>query len=139
MEPIILTATINKPIKQVFDAISLPLHIKHWNTASEDWHSPFAENELVEGGRFNYRMEHKETKEGFDFTGTFTKIVSPNILEYKLDDNRHVTIHLHELNKDQTLLTQTFEPENTFPLDQQRQGWQAILDNLVSYIENDQV
>ena len=46
-----------------------PRHITQWNQASEDWHTPRAENDLRVGGAFTSRMESKDGKFGFDFGG----------------------------------------------------------------------
>lgn len=34
-----------------------------------------------------------------------------------------------------TKITTIFDPENTFPIDMQRDGWQAILNNYKKYVE----
>ena len=37
-----------------------PAHITQWNQASEDWHTPWAENDLRAGGKFSSRMEDRQ-------------------------------------------------------------------------------
>ena len=46
-------------------------HIKNWNNASPDWHTPHAENDLREGGKFLARMEAKDGSFGFDYGGIY--------------------------------------------------------------------
>ena len=44
--------TVNGPIEKVWKYWTEPQHITKWNNASEDWHAPFAENDLKVGGKF---------------------------------------------------------------------------------------
>jgi len=68
---ITVEASINSPVQKVWDFYTQPEHIVKWNNASEDWHTPNAENDLREGGRFISRMEAKDGSSGFDFSGTY--------------------------------------------------------------------
>ena len=53
-----VTATIHKPIDQVWEIWTQPQHIIQWNAANEDWHTPSAENDLQEGGTFNFPVRN---------------------------------------------------------------------------------
>jgi uncharacterized protein YndB with AHSA1/START domain len=66
-------ATINAPVKKVWELWTDPNHIIRWCTASDDWHTPRAENDLRTGGRFLSRMEAVNGSMGFDFSGTYSK------------------------------------------------------------------
>lgn len=111
-----------------------PEHIVKWNNASEDWHTPRAESDLREGGRFVSRMEAKDGSAGFDFGGTYTRVDKPHQISYTMDDGRKVDIHFTEEARS-TLVAESFEPEATNPLEMQRHGWQNILDNFKRYVE----
>jgi len=130
-----INADINAPVSKVWELWNTPEHVMQWNNASPDWHSPKAENDLREGGKFNYRMEAKDGSFGFDFWGIYDKIVSNELLEYTLGDGRKVSITFRS-NGDRTEIEETFDAENQNPVDMQRTGWQAILDNFKKYAEN---
>ena len=130
-----VTTTINKNIKTIWDAFTLPQHITNWYFASTDWHAPFAENDLQVGGRFKIRMEAKDGSFGFDFSGTYSNVVLNKQLDYTLYDKRLVSVSFKEGNN-QTIVTQVFEPETENTRELQQQGWQLILDNFKSYTES---
>ena len=66
--------TIKAPIEKVWDYWSNPEHIINWCAASEDWHTPNAENDLRAGGKFSSRMEAKDGSMGFDFGGIYDEV-----------------------------------------------------------------
>lgn len=127
---------VHAPIDFVWKCWTLPEHIIHWNNASPDWHTPKAENNMTEGGKFNYRMEARDGSFGFDFWGIHDKIIFHELIENTLADDRKVVVAFSEYGK-LTKIDETFEAEseNTFEL--QRQGWQAILNNFKKYTENE--
>jgi uncharacterized protein YndB with AHSA1/START domain len=61
--------SIDAPIGIAWNVWTTPNHIKQWNAASDDSHTPSAENNLKVGGNFKYRMEAKDGSMGFDFEG----------------------------------------------------------------------
>lgn len=129
-----IDTTINAPIEKVWELWNNPVHIVHWNNASDDWHSPWAENDLREGGSFRCRMESKDGSQGFDFTGKYIRVEPEKHLEYMIEDGRKVKVDFFtELGR--TKVVETFETENTHPADLQREGWQSILDNFRKYAE----
>ena len=111
-----------------------PADIEQWNAASADWQCPSATIDLREGGTFSYRMEAKDGSFGFDFAGTFTRVVEPELIEYTLGDDRVVRVAF-EATPTGTLVRETFEAEGENEAEQQRQGWQAILDNFAKHAE----
>ncbi len=54
-EKVIITvqATIDAPVEKVWSFWTDPKHITKWNHASDDWHSPYAENDLKIGGEIS--------------------------------------------------------------------------------------
>lgn len=133
-EIITIQTQIHAPIEKVWDCFTVPRNIVHWNFASTDWHSPHAENDLRIDGHFSYRMEAKDGSMGFDFSGTYTKIVTYETIEYVLDDDRKVQISFIKQD-DHIQIIETFEAETENTIDLQRFGWQAILDNFKTYTE----
>ena len=126
--------SINASIDKVWNYWTHPDHIKEWNNASDDWHTPKVENDLKEGGRFVYRMEAKDGSVGFDFGGTYSAVQPKEHLAYTLDDDRNVSIAF-EGDGDQTKIIEIFAPESENSIEMQKQGWQAILDNFKQYVE----
>lgn len=132
---ITVKATVNASVKKVWECWTEPKHIKKWNGASGDWHTPFAENDLSIGGKFLSRMEAKDGSFGFDFTGTYDEVQLYEIIAYTLEDGRKVEITF-TVRDDKTEIIETFEAEDTHSIEQQKQGWQAILDNFKKYTES---
>ncbi|MBE2289292.1 MAG: SRPBCC domain-containing protein [Chitinophagaceae bacterium] len=131
---ITITASINESAEQVWTCWNEPKHITQWCSASPDWHTPRAENDLRIGGRFLTRMEAKDGSFGFDFSGTYTDVVNHKYIAYTLDDNRTVSIQF-DTQDGVTNVEETFEMENENPEEMQRMGWQAILDKFKNYVE----
>jgi len=112
-----------------------PEHITQWNNASDDWHTPWAKNDLVPGGRFVSRMEAKDGSMGFDFSGVYEEVEENRKISYIMDDNRKVTVSFSESGHG-TKIVEEFEAEDENSAELQRQGWQAILDNFKRYTES---
>ncbi len=132
---ITVEATVNAPVEKVWDVYTNPKHITQWNHASDDWHSPSAENDLRPGGTFSYRMEAKDGSFGFDFGGVYDEVKPNELLSYTIGDGRIVK-NVFAKDGDTTKVTVTFEAENQNPVEMQRGGWQAILDNFKKYAES---
>jgi uncharacterized protein YndB with AHSA1/START domain len=130
---ITVEALVNAPIEEVWRAWTTPDDIKQWNTASEDWHTTRASVDLRVGGSFSSRMEAKDGSMGFDFAGTYTKVVPNELIECSFGD-RTLRVEFSEGASGVTV-RETFDAESTHSLDQQRQGWQAILDNFARHVE----
>jgi uncharacterized protein YndB with AHSA1/START domain len=131
---ITITAQINAPVEKVWTNWTDPKHIVIWNNASDDWRTTRAENDLRAGGRFLSRMEARDGSSGFDFSGKYDKIELHKSIDYTLDDGRKVQITFNETGNG-TKVIESFETENTYPVERQRAGWQAILDNFKNYCE----
>jgi len=132
--PIIINTTIEAPVEKVWELWTTPKHIKEWNSASADWHTPVATNDLRPGGAFLSRMEAKDGSFGFDFSGIYDEVKEHEFISYSLADGRKVTIAFTGDDKT-TTITETFDPENENSRDMQRDGWQAILNNFKAYAE----
>lgn len=131
---ITIATTVNAPLEKVWQYWTEPVHICNWNFASDEWHSPKAENDLKVGGKFNYRMEAKDGNMGFDFEGKYDRLKDKEMISYVMADGRKVEITFEEKGNI-TQVTETFDPEDSFPKEVQQQGWQNILDNFKKYVE----
>ena len=129
---ITVTSTIAAPIAEVWKAYTTPDDIKAWNAASTDWHTTYAEVDLRVGGKFCSRMEAKDGSFGFDFAGEYTKLIPQQLIEYVFDE-RNVSVNFAE-GSDGILVKVSFDPETIHPEEQQREGWQAILNNFAKYV-----
>jgi uncharacterized protein YndB with AHSA1/START domain len=132
---ITVEALVNAPLDTVWSFWTEPDHITQWNNASDDWHTPWAKNDLVPGGRFVARMEAKDGSMGFDFGGTYDEVVEHRKIAYTLDDNRKVTVSFSEADSG-TRVVEEFEAEDENSAELQQQGWQAILNNFKRYTES---
>lgn len=132
---ITIKTTINAPIEMVWECWTKPMHIICWNFASSEWHCPAAVNDLRPNGEFNWRMEAKDRSMGFDFTGTYEQIIVNDLISYKISDGRKVIIQFSAMG-DNVKLSETFEAEGTNSDEQQKAGWQAILENFKKYVES---
>ncbi len=124
---------VNAPIAKVWSTYTTPEDIKRWNTASDDWHTTAATVDLREGGAFSSRMEAKDGSMGFDFAGTYTKVVPQQLIEYTMGD-RGATVEFEAVDQ-RVNVRVTFDSEPTHSEEQQRQGWQAILDNFAKHVQ----
>lgn len=124
---------VSAPVATVWSAYTTPSDILCWNAASEDWHTTNATVELKVGGEFCSRMEAKDGSRGFDFQGTYTNVVKDSVLEYEFG-GRTAKV-LFEPREGATDVTVSFDPEESHSIEQQQQGWQAILDNFKTYVE----
>jgi len=125
---------INAPVEKVWDYWTKPEHITKWCNASDDWHTPRAENDVRPGGSFVSRMEAKDGSMGFDFGGVYDDVKNHDYMAYTLGDGPKVKINF-SANGNSTKVVESFEAENTHPEEMQRSGWQAILDNFKKYTE----
>lgn len=125
---------VNADSATVWDTWNTPEHIERWNTAQEDWHTTSSTVDLREGGTFSSRMEAKDGSAGFDFEGTYTRVVPKELVEYRMSDGREVKVEFVE-RPGGVLVTETFDAETENSPELQRRGWQAILDNFARYTE----
>lgn len=125
---------IDAKLNRVWDTWNTPQDIQRWNNANDDWHTPRSTVDLREGGKFLSRMEAKDGSMGFDFEGTYTRIIPGKLIEYRMSDGREVNVEFMEAPGG-VLVRESFDAETEHEADFQRQGWQAILDNFRRYVE----
>ncbi len=131
---ITIEVTINAAPDKVWQFWNEPAHIKNWYFASDDWHVPGAENDLKNGGKFKISMAAKDGSFGFDLEGDYTSVIDHQLIEYALADGRRVSINFSKADQG-TKVTEAFDPENINPVEIQKNGWQAILENFKKYVE----
>jgi uncharacterized protein YndB with AHSA1/START domain len=130
---ITVETTVAAPIDEVWRAYTTPDEIEQWNAASDDWRTTASRVDLRVGGEFSSRMEAKDGSGGFDFAGTYTAIVEHERIEYSFGD-RAARVDFEETPSGVRVRV-TFDSEPTHPVEQQRDGWQAILDNFRRHVE----
>jgi uncharacterized protein YndB with AHSA1/START domain len=130
---IVVSTVVEAPLQEVWRAYTNPDDIKVWNTASPDWHTTAASVDLRPGGRFSSRMEAKDGSFGFDFAGEYTRIVPNELIEYSFGDR--VGLVEFVAGTQGVIVTVTFDSEPTHSEEQQRTGWQAILDNFARHVK----
>jgi uncharacterized protein YndB with AHSA1/START domain len=130
---ITVSTVVAAPIAEVWRAYNSPEDIKIWNTASPDWHTTASAVDLRVGGKFSSRMEAKDGSFGFDFAGQYTKVVPQELLEYTFG-GRIGVVEFADGPSGVTVRVR-FDSEPTHSEEQQRSGWQAILDNFARHVE----
>lgn len=128
-------STIDAPVEKVWKYWNEPDHITKWCFASDDWHAPWAKNDLKVGGNISARMEAKDGSMGFDFGGVYDEVKENEKVQYTMSDGRRVEVLFHAQGN-ATLVVESFDAEETNPVDMQQMGWQAILDNFKKYAES---
>lgn len=127
---------VKAPVAKVWSAYTTSDDIKRWNAASDDWHTTKSTVDLRVGGAFTSRMEAKDESFGFDFAGTYTRIVPNELIEYSFGE-RTGTVEF-VAGADDVTVRVTFDAESENPVEQQRQGWQAILNHFAKHVETHQ-
>ena len=125
---------VEADLEVVWRAWNNPEDIQQWNTPSDDWHTTRSAVDLREGGTFSARMEARDGSAGFDFAGNYMRVVPQELIVYRLEDGRKVSVQFTR-TPDGILVTETFEAESENKPDYQRQGWQAILDRFARHVE----
>jgi uncharacterized protein YndB with AHSA1/START domain len=129
-----VTTSVNATPQKVWEYWTKPEHIIKWNSASPDWHTPRAENDVRPGGKFSSRMEAKDGSMGFDFWGTYDQVDENKLITYTMGDGRKVEVHFTENGK-QTDILEIFDAEETNPVEMQQFGWQSIMNSFKTYTE----
>ena len=130
-----IESTIAADKNKVWDYYTNPEHITKWNFAADDWQCPSAENDMRVGGKYAARMEAKDGSFGFDFEAVYDEVLDNEKFTYTIADGRPVTVNFDDLG-DKTKVVVNFEAENQNPVEMQKAGWQAILDNFKKYTES---
>ena len=129
---ITVSTVVIAPMHEVWRAYTTPEDIKAWNTASPDWHTTAASVDLRPGGKFSSRMEARDGSFGFDFAGEYTKVLPHQLIEYAFGGR----VGLVEFKDGVAGVTVTvsFDGEPAHSEEQQRTGWQAILDSFSRHV-----
>jgi uncharacterized protein YndB with AHSA1/START domain len=135
MGSITVQTSIKSAIDKVWEYWTKPEHITNWNFATAEWSCPNALNDLKPNGKFSWRMEAKDGSMGFDFEGTYDNVIEKALISYKMADGRKVDIEFKQTG-DKVTVSETFDAEGTNTDEQQRAGWQAILENFKKYVES---
>lgn len=130
-----ITATVNVSAAKAWLVWNAPEHIVNWNFASDDWHCPAAKSDLRAGGTFTATMAAKDGTMSFEFGGVYDVVIPEKQLGYTMGDGRKVMV-VFESSGDRTIITESFEAESEHPVEFQKAGWQAILNNYVKYAES---
>ena len=130
---ITVESIVKAPLAEVWRAYTTPDEITQWNAASDDWHTTKATVDLRVGGAFSSRMEAKDGSFGFDFAGTYTRIIPNELIEYSFGDRTASVGFI--ANAEGVTVRVDFDAESEHPVEQQRQGWQAILNNFARHVE----
>lgn len=131
---ITVQTTVNAPVEKVWQYWTAPQHIMQWCQASDDWHAPYADNDLRVGGNFKTTMAAKDGSFSFDFGGVYDVVDHHKAIAYTMSDGRKVSVQFQKDGAG-TQVIETFDPENMNSLEMQQTGWQAILDNFKKYTE----
>lgn len=134
MTMVTFSQTISATPERTYDALLSPDDLMQWHRASEDWTTPHASTDPQVGGRFSIGFGDPTGEHTFDFTGAYTELNRPHRIAYTIDDGRKVEIDFADAGDGKTLVTWSFEPENEFPPEMQREGWSAQLANLETYL-----
>lgn len=130
---IIVETNVRASIERVWQAYTTPEDIVQWNAASDDWHTTRSNVDLRIGGTFSSRMEAQDGSFGFDFAGTYTNVVPNRLIEYSFGD-RTATVEF-SASPEGVKVRVSFDAETTHSDEQQRDGWQAILNNFARHVE----
>ena len=132
---ITIETTVNAPVEKVWDCWNGPAHIEQWCTATPEWETVNAKNDVRVGGTISSRMQAKDGSMGFDFGGVYDAVKPNEYIEYTMGDSRKVKVYFTAQGNN-TKVVESFEAESTNPVEMQRAGWQAILDNFKKYTES---
>lgn len=132
---ITISTSINATPEKVWKYWTEPEHITQWNHASDDWHCPQAENNLIVKEKFSYTMASSDGNTSFDFEGIYSLVENQKAIHYTMADGREVQVLFTTIGKTVTV-TEIFDAENVHSIELQRNGWQSILNNFKQHVES---
>ena len=135
-QPITVETYVPVPPEQAWAAHTDADAITRWNFASPDWHCPSAEVDLRAGGRHCARMEAKDGSFGFDYEGVYETVDAPAAFVLVLGAGRRVETTFTSESRGTRVRT-VFDADASAPIDMQREGWQAILDNYAAFVRGE--
>ncbi|HNB82281.1 MAG TPA: SRPBCC domain-containing protein [Chitinophagaceae bacterium] len=134
IQALTVETVVKASLEQVWLCWTLPEHITQWCQASDEWHAPFATNDVRVGGAFKTTMAAKDGSFSFDFEGVYDEVEPMHVLAYHMSDGRKVHIQMKE-EAEGVRVTERFDPESMNPPEMQQAGWQAILESFRRYTE----
>lgn len=141
MNRIQVEVIINSNLEKVWKYWNEPELIKLWAFASDDWECPYADNNLVIGGKFTTRMSAKDKSFSFDFSGTYTDVKVHQKISYIMSDDindasaRRCEVDFQDIGEGRVKVIETFDPETENSEEMQKNGWQSILNNFKKAVE----
>lgn len=132
---ITVSIRVNAPVEYAWKCWTTAADISKWNRPSDEWHSPFVEVNLNEGGEFMFRMETKDGSMGFDHSGVYDKVVKHALIEYTGNDGRKSIITFTKEDDRSTSLVEAFEPDKQTPVEVQREFVLGVLNNFKKHAE----
>lgn len=130
---IIITKEINAPVERVYLAYMNEEDLKKWYRSTNDWTTPYANVDEQVGGHFKIRFEDPKRFNSYDYSGVFTRIEKPHVIEYKLDNGKEVKIKLTEKDG-KTLIEETLDASSGRDVEMEAKGRELILDHLEEYL-----
>lgn len=134
-QKITISVDIPVPVHIVWELWTKAEHISVWNKVDESWHTPKVDIDLRDGGEFLYRMESRDGRHGFDHKGKFDKVIPHQYIEYTLVDGRK-TVNTFRATGEAAHLTETFDPEDETPADEQENFCFRVLQTFRTYAES---
>lgn len=132
--PITVSVSVKAKIDKAWEYWNKPELVSKWAFASDDWAAEGLENDLRVGGKFRTLMFAKDKSFSFEFGGVYSAVIENELIEYDMDDGRHVKVEFKPNNSGVDVI-ETFDPESQNPREMQEAGWQAILDNYKKCVE----
>jgi uncharacterized protein YndB with AHSA1/START domain len=126
---ITVETSVHAPIDRVWAAWNDPRAMEQWNAASPDAHRASAICEVAAP-----RACRRGTAASLRFEGTYTRVAPQRLIEYTLGDGRRCASS--SLHWPMASRCESFDAEDSHSAEQQRQGWQAILDNFARCVEH---
>src|SRR5687767_3126628 len=87
-----VATTACAPVEKVWKSWNDPESIMAWCHVNDDWHAPYAENDLNRGGKFKITMAAKDGSFGFEFEGVYDSVEQHKKIKYTMADGRKVEI-----------------------------------------------
>ncbi|MFT3747522.1 MAG: SRPBCC domain-containing protein [Agriterribacter sp.] len=135
---LVATVLVGRPLDIVWEKWITPADIKQWNIPFDNWCCPIVENKVEDGGRFFFRMETKDGREGFDHKGKYDEVIPLQYIKYTQDDGRKSVIEFQQIDQN-TIVRESFEPEKLVPNEMQQEFCQSVLQRFKEYVEQDEL
>lgn len=129
-----VSVSINTKIETAWKTWISETDIKIWNKPSDEWGTSKVEIDFKEKGKFLFRMNMCDSSFGFDHTGTYTKIIKHELIEYAQLDGRKSFVSFEKVN-DTILITERFDADDEVSLKEQEDFCKGVLQNFKNHCE----